>query len=1855
MNFLFKKIVMRINVLRFLRKTTAYVLIFSLLWQNCLWAEYGLSILEENLEGTHTRTYNGRRIGLVEPGTIRDNEIHNVFEDLQLLEEGGIVFKGAPDTTKIYNRIYSEDPVQLSGVIETDYSLPMVFANPGGIVLENPDFQNIHDLTLAAGALAQTNKGMAYGVDQGFISLNKTFIQEENDLNNLSLAGRGIRIHQSFLSPSETLILRTGQHVKGWNKDGEWISEDYLEQNYSPLLEHNSIILDDATILRSKSLFLESLENGAAIHANGLLQSTEGDIIIRSRGDVYVDKFCAHRNLKIKTTGKVFLRNHTFVGGSVKIKAAEITNQGELIGRGKITFDAPWSQNEGFIKTEGLFDAKNIVNAAYGRIEAKSVVEPLALLSRNLGNIEVQDDLKFIATTETLKGTIKTHGKIEVSGQGLILDGTISAQNGFFCNDLKKLTNKEKSTFSAFGGGLQGKLTVFENEGKIDLSSANAWIGRSTNKKSGLIRTRGHSILQGDHHFNYGTIFTCGIHHTALTGTYKDTGTFYSPTVLLLDAQEINYTDVHKSFLKDGVISARSLLNVGNKVCFELKGNLKSCFLQLNSKQSLRFNGEIRQFSLSSESFPIVDYFKVFNQLPVSPDNFKNEIALLSLKSWEKTRPHFGSAITLQAGGDMNYEGARISQESGSVNFFAKNKVCAKNSNIKAGYFNGDSTSIKCNTAVLNDTKLTSLFGNTSLIAQEMSTLNNCHIQGGLSTQVNSQNLWMDRCEVSSTYGLVGIHGTQVTNINNSSIQANSIVSITGGESAIINQSTLRGQSTVVDGGKRLTLSQSHVEGLYNSFRAKHINAVSNTIYGSTFFCANNNLHIHDLNSSGAVKIFAPTSTFSGTTKADFLQVQSKVIKQLGTTKTAKDTHMEAEKAYIDTPESLNEAGENLFIYAEETTGFKGYQKAGEKLEVVLKDMNLLDLLSQTDARLTKAHLIEGKVSFKEDFILDRTLHLWAKSLENKAKFTATKDFLAHIQTEIMNHGSMIVQGNLGIESQGILANFGLMEAANLNVKGKTVVNESLVDRKTILGGYRDELNSEAILRARTGNLKVEATDLLQARGAKFEAKLNVDIKSAGKLYLGAQQLYSEATHSDNRSYYHRYTRCNHKTQVNAGANVNILSGEGMIFEGLDVTATGYIHAISKGTLENKTVHNIVQEERRTESKGGFFNGNKTESTQTIADTVVRNTFKSGEDVRFESEGDNLQQAPHIESGGLTTIISNQGKVSIKADKSSYMTSTQKSSKSAVWQSQQQKGRYDETIVMLEILARGGIHISGAKGVEVEIRQNQNIDHSLDLLEKYAETSWVKELRKDPKVTWHLIAEEHKQWNQKVQGLTGPAAAVIALAVAIATQGVGASLISGLTTNATIGAMSSAGFTSLVSQASISLVNNQGDLSKVLKDMGSKENLRLLATSVASAGIVQGLSAHLNLPEHAKGFAQHLQKSVVNSGTSAGLSMLIHTQDVKEALLQAAKGIAAGTIGGLMANNIGSAYGHEDLNWVMHKLAHGALGAFTGAILGDDLTAGALAGALGGITSEIITDSMMEGAIERALGKALDQAANEERPLTYNELQVVLSDEVKKVANMARMGSAFSAFALNQDVNIATTTATNAVDNNFIPLVMVGLSITSALYSGYEVYSAYESDGVEGALHELAKQGVINLAGGAIGKLGTKAAAATLKAVLDKNPMLAMVFHKASNKFSKAIHANIKWGKSIQEQGMPWEKYLESQLSPGSKLPKNFKTFDFFDRSTGVATSAKTLNTQTTSKLADPTKIYSSLKKNIDSAASFKKYTLLETEITSADIISRELRVAIPKGTTSNQWDYIWRAIEYGKTKGVTVHITTTK
>ncbi|MGC0876703.1 VENN motif pre-toxin domain-containing protein [Pantoea agglomerans] len=164
--------------------------------------------------------------------------------------------------------------------------------------------------------------------------------------------------------------------------------------------------------------------------------------------------------------------------------------------------------------------------------------------------------------------------------------------------------------------------------------------------------------------------------------------------------------------------------------------------------------------------------------------------------------------------------------------------------------------------------------------------------------------------------------------------------------------------------------------------------------------------------------------------------------------------------------------------------------------------------------------------------------------------------------------------------------------------------------------------------------------------------------------------------------------------------------------------------------------------------------------------------------------------------------------------------------------------------------------------------------------------------------------------------------------------------------------------------------------------------------------------------------------------------------------------------------------------------------------------------------------------------------------------------------------------------------------------------------------------------------------------------------MLGKDLTQAAISFMSRNTASATVSAaevGMKWGQGNMNQDMPWEDYVGKTLPSDARLPQNFKTFDYYDGATKTAVSAKSMDTQTMAKLANPNQVYSSIKGNVDAAAKFKEYALSDRELTSSMITNKEIQLAVPANTTKTQWTEINRAIEYGKSQGVKVTVTQVK
>jgi filamentous hemagglutinin len=294
-----------------------------------------------------------------------------------------------------------------------------------------------------------------------------------------------------------------------------------------------------------------------------------------------------------------------------------------------------------------------------------------------------------------------------------------------------------------------------------------------------------------------------------------------------------------------------------------------------------------------------------------------------------------------------------------------------------------------------------------------------------------------------------------------------------------------------------------------------------------------------------------------------------------------------------------------------------------------------------------------------------------------------------------------------------------------------------------------------------------------------------------------------------------------------------------------------------------------------------------------------------------------------------------------------------------VWQSMANSGSNTETLALPSFA--GGGTFSAPGGISVQIPEG-DFKSQITNLSAQPGMGYLNDLVARKDVNWQAVKLANDQWNYSQSGLTPAGAALLSVAVAWATGGMGASLIGGtvttttaagvtVTTTTTAGLMANAAFSSLAAQASITLVNNKGDIGKTLKDMGTSSTIKATLAAVLTAGVIDKLGATSTMSELSKTgqFTDKLTYNLINATGRALTSTAINGGDLQGAL-------KAAIVGGLVDTEHGQAAilikGLEG-DYSAHKLAHALAGCVAGAAAGGQCKDGAIGGAVGEIVAEM--------------------------------------------------------------------------------------------------------------------------------------------------------------------------------------------------------------------------------------------------------------------------------------------------------------
>ena len=321
-------------------------------------------------------------------------------------------------------------------------------------------------------------------------------------------------------------------------------------------------------------------------------------------------------------------------------------------------------------------------------------------------------------------------------------------------------------------------------------------------------------------------------------------------------------------------------------------------------------------------------------------------------------------------------------------------------------------------------------------------------------------------------------------------------------------------------------------------------------------------------------------------------------------------------------------------------------------------------------------------------------------------------------------------------------------------------------------------------------------------------------------------------------------------------------------------------------------------------------------------------------------------------------------------------------------------------------------------GLSVQVPAGSNLNTQIQTLARQPGMSYLSSLAARSDVNWQPVKLAFDQWSYSQQGLTPAGAALVAVAVAWATAGQGANFLGSMgsttttvggvatTTYTTAGLMANAAFTSLASQAAITLINNQGNIGKTLSDLASSNTAKAALAAVLTAGAMVKIAAipGMETLSQSTAFSDKLTFNLINATGRALTSAAIYGGSLESALQTALVSGLVDTAQGAVSSKIKLL---ED-DYVIHKLAHALAGCVAGAAAGGACRDGAIGAAVG---------EMVAGLFDKPGINATpaERAAFENKVLGVSKL----------------VAGATSAYA-GGNAQTAITTAETAVRNNYL-------------------------------------------------------------------------------------------------------------------------------------------------------------------------------------------------------------------------------
>ncbi|SIO92566.1 DUF637 domain-containing protein [Vibrio spartinae] len=751
--------------------------------------------------------------------------------------------------------------------------------------------------------------------------------------------------------------------------------------------------------------------------------------------------------------------------------------------------------------------------------------------------------------------------------------------------------------------------------------------------------------------------------------------------------------------------------------------------------------------------------------------------------------------------------------------------------------------------------------------------------------------------------------------------------------------------------------------------------------------------------------------------------------------------------------------------------------------------------------RLTESTLTAGSADIHTNSFVVNGAHV---DIKHKALLDITHDFI--------NTKGTISGGQLTIRTGRDLQNLsGTITGDNVSLIANRLVNDTLVTRLDYGHGYAESFDQIGSI-VSLGDLNIQTTSDVVSHGGQFSAQGDLQIRSEGNIILVPQVTKSARKESGQHWSESESSLVNLQTHLSAIDTLSLISGGEVYIEGAALESQGLLEILAAHGITLKSAADMHTFDSRFHAEsGGMFGTKESESESRNEAEIVRTLLKAGQSLVLRTlQGNILLEAVTVDSRGISKIIAEHGEIDFELAKLLETYSYQKSYDGALSFRHQGHGYQREVAYYSEFINSGGIMLDAYNGVRIQYAGDKyNLDSTLATLAQSPELAWMEDIRNDPSlnVDWQDVQLVMEEWDYDQSGLTPAAMTILAIAMAIATGPGGLTAFSGQ--GAMIAAVNT-GVSTLVMQASASLLANGFDIKDTLKSMASDESLKSLATSMVTAGVL----GKLNVGGLSNGIQSQVTQMLMRSAVSSGIATVINggsVNDFSDSFKTSFSTAVVTAIGAELAEKIGDAAGAHgatesnptgtaQIDVATKYIAHAALGCGLGGAMTSisggnhsDYQSGCISGAAGGVIGEYVAGQYLDEIASKQL--KVERAAADilsDNQLTETQLKQHIAEMRAQGVDISRMAAALTVFAFHGNVDIADYTAGNAAQHNVLFLLVFAFNVGMAVWTAYDIYNTIDSfvkalesgkpldELVQGAILELA----INLTVGKFGKAG---------------------------------------------------------------------------------------------------------------------------------------------------------------------------